>query len=176
MPMLDQVLNCLCDRLELALQEAEGRPDPWLVLTSLPQPDGSPAADLDDRVVVSLVSLQAGPGGSFTARPGDGPWPPPALPLHLDAYVVVAANFSRTHYRHGLAMMSRAISFFHANPIFTRSDTPELPDDVERLAVEFVSLDFPGAAALLPAGLRAMPFALYRLRGLAFVEAQHPLR
>jgi hypothetical protein len=187
MVMLNEVLECLCGRLDAALQAAEAREDPWVVLSNLVEADGSPPAGLDNRVVVSLVSLQTIPGGSIPfERPGDVRWQVAAPPLYLDAYVVVAANFSGTNYRTGLAMMSRAISFFQEKPIFTRSDTPELPDDVEKLVVEFVSLDFPAAAVLLPAALRAMPFALYRLRPLAFVQAQiarappiraqHPLR
>lgn len=170
MVMLDQVLGCLCDRLEAALQSAERREDPWVVLSNLVEPDGSPPAGLDNRIVVSLVSLQASLGGStpFTPQPADGRWQVLEPPLYLDAYSVVAANFSRANYRSGLAMMSRAISFFQESPIFSRMDTPELPDDIEKLVVEFVSLDFSAAAGLLPAGLRTMPFALYRLRRLAF--------
>lgn len=170
MAMLDQALKCLCDRLEAVLQAGRSRPDPWVVLSNLIDPDGSPPAGLDDRMVVSLVSLQASPGGPspFTARQSDGPWQALAPPLYLDAYVVVVANFSKADYLSGLATMSRAISFFQESPVFTHLDTPQLPDDVEKLAVEFVSLDFSAAAALLPAGLRAMPFALYRLRQLAF--------
>ncbi len=123
-------------------------------------------------MVVSLVSLQASPGGSapFAARQSDGPWRALAPPLHLDAYVVVAANFSQADYLSGLAAMSRAIAFFQESPVFTRMDNPQLPDDIEKLAVEFVNLDFSAAAALLPAGLRAMPFALYRLRQLTFAS------
>jgi hypothetical protein len=170
MAMLDQALKCLCDRLEAVFQADHARQDPWVVLTSLLEPDGSPPARLEDRMVVSLVSLQAGPGGSaqFTARQADGPRQPPAPPLYLDAYVVVAANFSRADYLGGLAAISRAISFFQESPVFTPMDSPELPDGLEKLAVEFVSLDFSAAAGLLPAGLRAMPFALYRLRHLTF--------
>lgn len=178
MAVLDEGLAVFCDRLEIALQAAEGRPEPWVVLANLVEPDGSPQAGLDDRIVVSLVSLQAVPGGSATfAQPSDASrWQPSVPPLHIDVYVVVVANFAGPDYRSGLAMIARAMSLFHETPVFTRADTPELPDGTERLAVEFVSLDFSAAHDLLPARVRAMPFALYRLRGLALMEARHPIR
>jgi hypothetical protein len=169
MAMLDEVLKSLCGRLEAALQAAEARSEPWVALSNLVGPDGSPAAGLDDKIVVSLLALLADKGGSspFTTQPADGR-PPPPPPLWLDAYVVVLANFSGAAYLSGLEMISRAISFFQERPVFPRGEMPELPAQVDKLFVEFVSLDLPTAAALLPEGLRTLPFALYRLRRLPF--------
>jgi hypothetical protein len=168
MAILDEVLRLVCDGLEAVLQAAEARPGPWVALSNLPEPGGSPPADLDGRLVVSLLALQAVPTASnpFTTQPGDGRRQAP--PLWLDANVIVLANFSGRDYPRGLAMLSRAVSFFHERPVLSAAEMPGLPPQVDKVAVEFVSLDLPTAAALLPPGLRTLPFALYRLRRLPF--------
>jgi hypothetical protein len=104
------------------------------------------------------------------AQPGDGR-PRPTVPLWLDANVIVLANFSGIDYPVGLAMISHVIAFFQKRPILSAADMPGLPPGVDKVSAEFVSLDLPTAATLLPAGLRTLPFALYRLRRLPFGQA-----
>jgi Pvc16 N-terminal domain len=173
MAILDEVLKSVCDGLEAALQAAEARAEPWVVLSNLTGPDGSPAPDLDGRIVVGLLALQANmsafkPPGP---QPGDG-WRHPPAPLRVDADIIALANFSGRDYSTGLAMISRVIAYFQERPVLTSSETPGLPVGVDKVAIEFVGLDLATAATLLPAGLRTLPFALYRLRGLPFGQAR----
>lgn len=167
MAILDEVLRALCAKLEAALQAADPAPLPWVALSNLVGPDGLPEAGLDGKVVVSLIALQSVREASVPsmAQPGGGRPQPPA-PLWLDANLVVLAKFSGTDYPSGLAMISRTIAFFHERPVLAATDMPELPAGVDRIAVELISLDLPTAAAILPEGLRTLPFALYRLRRL----------
>jgi hypothetical protein len=172
MAMLEEVLRTVCDGLEAALQAAVPRADSWVALSDLREPGDSPAAEIDGRIVVSLLALQSNTSASapVMAQPDDGGRRAPP-PLWLDATVIVLANLSGRDYPKGLAMLSRAIAFLQERPVLTAAEVPGFPVGVDKVAVEFVSLDLPTAAALLPPGLRTLPFALYRLRRLPFGQA-----
>lgn len=85
---------------------------------------------------------------------------------------MVAANFTAANYGAGLSRLSTAICYFQETPVFTRENTPALPANLDRLTVEFVSLDFAQMGHLLTAtGSKYRPSAVYRLRRLPFVGA-----
>jgi hypothetical protein len=170
--MLDQVLTCLCGRLEQALQAAHGRSEAWVALAGPAEPDGSTSEALRNRIAVGLVALQESAASAFN-RPGSGEGRQMAAPpLRLDAVIVIAAHFTGADYPLGLEMLSRVIVFFHGNPVFSHSDTPDLPPAIERLSVQFANLSLSDTALLLPPAVRAMPFALYQVRGLHFEPAE----
>jgi hypothetical protein len=81
----------------------------------------------------------------------------------------VSANFSDSNYDVALAMLSRVIAFFQETPVFTRDSAPGLPADIDKLVVEWVTLDFAQSSHLLTGiGAKYVPFALYRIRRLPF--------
>jgi hypothetical protein len=173
MVMINKLLIVLRDRLESVLQASQYQPDEnWVVLANPIEPDGSPTEGISNKLVMFVVSLQHDPSTGTFANPKIGTndtYPINAPPLVIDAFFLLTANFTGKNYPAGLEMMSRAISFFQSNPVFTHSDSPELPEDVDRMMVEFVSLDFGQANNLLMlTGLKCFPFLLYRIRRLAF--------
>jgi hypothetical protein len=89
--------------------------------------------------------------------------------LYIDAYIAISSNFGNNSYEAGLARLSKIMSFLQQNPVWTRQNTPQLPDDVEKLVIDFTSLDFAQASNLWTMmGSKHTPFALYRLRRLPF--------
>ena len=127
---------------------------------------------IDNKIVMSIVSIQANSSTSAYAPPNMGAgdlYPLASPPLHIDVYFLLAANFAADNYAEGVGMMSRIISYFQEKPVFTHDDTPDLPDEMERLAVEFVSLDFTQANNVVTlTGLKRFPFLLYRIRRVPF--------
>lgn len=172
MPDLGLILGFIRDRLEETLQAARRQPEEWVVLTNPVEPDGSPAPGINNKIVVSLVSLQhdAGTGTYVAAALGRGDkYPITSAPLTLDLFFLLTANFTGANYPAGLAMMSRAVAYFQATPVITAAQAPDLPPDVDRLTIEFVSLDFAEANHLLMlTGVKSFAYALYRVRRLAF--------
>jgi hypothetical protein len=82
---------------------------------------------------------------------------------------MLTANFTDQNYSTGLALLSSAISAFQQNPIFTRADTPGLPEEADKLTVDFVSLDVAQMSQLLTAiGTKYLPMACYRVRRIPF--------
>jgi hypothetical protein len=170
--MIDQLLIVLRDRLETVLQAAKREPQNWVVLANPIEPDGTPTDGISNKLVMFVVSLQHDASTGAYAAPTAGRndvFPISAPPLMMDAFFLLTANFTGVNYPAGLEMMSHAISFFQSNPVFTHADSPDLPGDVDRLMVEFVSLDFAQANNLLMlTGLKCFPFLLYRIRRLPF--------
>jgi hypothetical protein len=173
MILIDEVLLILLKGLEAALQAAKPQSESWIELGNAFEPDGSPAAGVQDRILMSLVSLQVdASSGFFPANaPGGGGdmFPTVAPPLFVDAHVMFAPNFTRRNYGTGLRMMSRIIAWFQETPVLTRADVPELPEALDRLAIEFTNLDFSQQSDLATlTGIKGLPILLYRLRRLPF--------
>jgi hypothetical protein len=183
--MINLLLVRLQKKLEELLQAANFDRQDWIALENPVGADGTPAEGKDDKILMSVMSIQADTStGAFTpASLGKGDlYPLSSPPLHLDVYFLIAANFRPSNYAEGIGMLSRIISYFQEKPVFTRADMPDLPDEMDKLAVEFVSLDFTQAnnvAALT--GLKQFPFLLYRIRrvpfaGPAILGVQPPVR
>ena len=174
MVMINEVLNILRDKLELVLQNALLRSEKWVILANPVDQDGSIPDELNNKVVISVVSLQSDTSIGAFVPPSIGQgdrYLLSAPPLFVDVYLLVMANFSGGNYAAGIGMLSRVISFFHENPIFTPNTASGLPDEMDKLAIEFVNLDFAQANhVLMMSGLKAFPFVLYKLRRLPFAE------
>jgi hypothetical protein len=170
--MIDQLLRILQKKLESLLQAARSEQANWIVLENPAGKDGAPAEGTENKIVMSVMSIQTDSSTGAFAAPNMGAgdlYPISSPPLHLDVYFLLAANFRADNYAEGVGMMSRIISYFQEKPVFTHADTPELPDEMERLAVEFVSLDFNQANNVATlAGLKHFPFLLYRIRRVPF--------
>src|SRR5947209_3548875 len=92
-----------------------------------------------------------------------------APPLYLNAFILLIANFTEGNYTTGLRVLSRAIAFFQENPVFTPDRLPGLAPDIEKLALDFVTLDFSQMNYLMAMlGLKYLPCAVYKLRMLPF--------
>jgi hypothetical protein len=183
--LINKLLVILRDKLETVLQAAQYQPDKWVVLANPIEPDGTPTDGISNKLVMFVVSLQHDASTGTFATPVMGRneiFPIMAPPLVMDAFFLLTANFTGMNYPAGLEMMSRAISFFQSTPVFTHADAPDLPEDVDRMMVEFVSLDFAQANNLLMlTGLKCFPFVVYRIRrltfaGPAFLGVAQPVR
>jgi hypothetical protein len=183
--MINLLLVKLQKKLEELLQAANFERQDWIVLENPVGADGAPADGKDDKILMSVMSIQADSStGAFTpAGLGKGDlFPVTSPPLHLDVYFLIAANFRPSNYADGIGMLSRIISYFQEKPVFTRADIPDLPEEMDKLAVEFVSLDFTQANNVATlTGLKQFPFLLYRIRrvpfaGSAILGVQPPVR
>ena len=95
-------------------------------------------------------------------------------PLKLNLVVVFAANFQ--HYDQSLRCLSLVLSLFQARPLYTCADTPSLPPEVERLAVELVSYGPEQLNQMWACiGAKQLPSIVYRLR-LVTLQDIEPLQ
>jgi len=87
--------------------------------------------------------------------------------LRLELSVLFVARFKQ--YEVSLKVLSAIVRFFQERPLFQRTEQPELPDEIERIVVEPVSLPFAEQNEVWNA-LRTTyhPSVLYRVRTLVF--------
>ena len=174
--MLQTTLDQLRARLEAALQMSEARAEPWVALTNPVDPDRCAAESARNKMVMVLVGLQSEPTpGALPRTTAAAAAARGAPPLHLNALVMLIANFSGSDYATGLGMLSRTITFFHQNPVFIPDPLPGLPPD--NIVLDFVNIDLAQTRDLTGMlGVKYLPSALYRMRTLTFSsDAQHNL-
>jgi Pvc16 N-terminal domain len=172
MAILQSTLDQLRARLEAALQIAVPRAEPWVALTNPVDLDGRVVESARNKMVMVLVGLQSDPAANVLPRPNAAAAPQGAAPLHLDALVMLMANFSGSEYAVGLGILSRTIAFFHENPALIPDPASGQP--AENIMLDFVNLDLAQTNELMAMlDLKYLPAAVYRMRGLAFTnEAQ----
>ena len=172
MVMLNYVLSFIKSKIESSLQAGSSRDESWVSLSNFVGSDGLQADDIADRIVMTVVSIQNDTSvGTYKApRQGVGEgFPIASAPLFVDVYVMFVSCFAGANYAAGLGLLSRIIGYLQENPVFEANTAPEIADQVERLAIEFVGLDFAQSSHLATQmGLKGQPFLVYRLRRLAF--------
>ncbi|KNG93060.1 DUF4255 domain-containing protein [Pseudaestuariivita atlantica] len=135
--MIEATLSFLATRLTRHLQARFPGASP-VALGAPPQADATAAEALTNRVVLTLINVErhaamparAAQDGSVRTRP----------PLHLDLVFLATANFA-DDYRGALRMLSATMGFAQANPVFTRQSAPDLPEGLDRLALDWRDLD-----------------------------------
>jgi hypothetical protein len=173
--MINKVLTVLRDRLEEVLQTAHPQGERWVLLGNVGTREGTDLHVGSNKIVISLVSLQADGAIGTYEQPGlnKADWHTSKYPpLYLDLYFIVRADFSEVNYEAALGLLSRIIGYFQESPVFTHENAPSLPADMDKLVVEFASLDFAQQSHLMTwTGMKYVPSALYRVRRLPFAGA-----
>ena len=168
MAILQSTLDQLRARLEAALQIAIPRAEPWVALTNPVDLDGRAVESTRNKIVMMLVGLQSDPAGGVLARTNAAA-PRGAAPLHLDALVMLMANFTGSNYPTGLGMLSHTIAFLHENPVLITDPPPGQP--AGNIKLDFVNLDLAQTNELMAMlDLKYLPSAVYRMRGLTFAS------
>ncbi|KUR72082.1 hypothetical protein AQZ49_20565 [Novosphingobium sp. FSW06-99] len=95
-----------------------------------------------------------------------------APPLYLDVHVMFMANFTERSYPDGLAALSRLISFFQQNRVFTPQNTPDLAPELTNLTLDIENLapvEVNYVMSML--GTRYLPSVFYTLRMIPFASS-----
>lgn len=170
--VLELVTNSLNRYLKIRLEFSEH----MVVLSSLVEPDGSMVPATDNKLVISLVSIERdtsantppvvntkGEGGTAAkARPG----------IRLNLYIMVSANFSAGNYNEGLKILSHAIGFFQKYPVFTRHNIPDMDPKIGKLIFSIENLSIRDLSSLWSViSNKYVPSVLYKIQVLA-IEAE----
>jgi hypothetical protein len=92
-------------------------------------------------------------------------------PLKLNLVVLFAGRFQQ--YDQALRTMSHILAFFQARPLFTPSDSPALPVDVERLALDLVSYGPEQLNQMWAClGAKHLPSVVYRVRMVVLQDVE----
>jgi hypothetical protein len=176
--MIDKALGFLLDELNRFLEPRSPGGEPLAVLSSLAIPHGGAAPGTENKLVMSLLSIEKEGAASARPLPSREPSAPAATgapagfarvaaPLPLNLNVMVAASFG-ANYREALKVLSEAIGFFQARPTFIAQNAAALPAGIERLSIEMVSCDLTMLSNVWSVlGANYLPSALYKIRMLS---------
>lgn len=171
--MIDRAVELIAARLNQHLRVLRQQADEELVVvTNVVGSDGTPSQRIDDKLALFVVNIEKdglpkSRGGSALAssriqRGHDT--------LFLNVYLMLAAGYSDGNYPNALKLLSEAMRFFQAQPVFDRRSAPELGTDLERLTLEIENLGTQELSHLWGVlGGRYLPSVCYLMRTVAIV-------
>lgn len=174
--MIDDVLRFILGALNAHLEVHLGRdPEPYAILSALVTPDGRVQEGIEQRVILTVVNLEretsAGVASPRTIRASQDGLVRVPSPMNLNVYLLMSSHHTR--YLDALKRLSIAIGFAQANPSFDTRSAAELPDGVERLTLEMVSLDFQALNNLWASnGSKYLPSVVLKLRMLSLDQGR----
>ena len=179
MDLLRNVLTTICDLVNEHLNNIDQRSDPWVLLTSMVDHDGSINQSTRGKIVMGVYNI--------TREAFSSSYAPVALPhagddisrglavvappLYLDVHIMFMANFTEKSYPDGLAILSRVIAFFQQMRVFTPQNAPALAPQISKLTLDLENLttvDVNYVMSML--GTRYLPSAFYKLRMIPFAS------
>ncbi|HAS46047.1 MAG TPA: hypothetical protein DCS93_36530 [Microscillaceae bacterium] len=90
-------------------------------------------------------------------------------PLHLSLTLLFSAKF--TDYQAALKHLSYTMQFFQAHPVFMRGEFPALPNDVDKLTLEYLSLNNTQKNEIWSSlKVAYLPSVAYRLKMMVYQE------
>lgn len=173
--MIDTALAQVAQQLNNALRRSFQLGEELVVVSSLHEPDGSLAADVNNKMALFLVNIERDTTVGLRTRPDGGAARQARLPMPvtLNLMVMFAANFGAGNYTEALKFLSSTIAHFQSWPVLDHQNTPDLDPRIEKLAldIENLSLNDLGNLWGMFSG-RYLPSVLYRMRLVTFDAGQ----
>lgn len=117
--------------------------------------------DKDNHLVISLINIEEDSALRNIALTNNFEQPI----QHLNLFVLITAHFIASNYVESLGCISRIISFFHKNPVFTSRHSNFPTQSIEKFTVEFCSIDLNKMAMLWQSiGNPYLPSAVFKLQ------------
>ena len=168
--MIEEALAFLAADLNQGLARKFTAPSDLAVLAPVVGNDGKSPKETENRLVLSLVSVEREPiAGNTAQRQRDiaGTRFSAAAPLNINLLVLASANFDSNAYIDGLRVLSATLAHFQAHPVYIRATHPALPSMLDRLTMEWKEASTQNLHNLWTVlGGRYLPSALYLSRML----------
>jgi Pvc16 N-terminal domain len=164
-------LELIRRRLNQFIQNADPRPEDWVILSNLVDQSGNPFEGAKDKIVMFLANLKhettiSTYNPNVAARNG---YSVVAPPLYIDLFLLFYANFYDNSYPQGLGAIARTISFFQQNLWFTHATLPGLDPAIDKLFFELTNLDLIDLNFLMGlTGSKYLPAVYYKVRMIPF--------
>ncbi len=165
--MIDILLAHVRDLLNQNFKNQYGFTDNKVVISSLLDNSGTVPAELEDRIVCFLLSVDEettlrnksskplSSGSRFLEK---------SSPLFLNLNLVFCANFKSKNYLEGLNYLSQILSFFQNNRIINPGSIQGISRRVERITFELCTLNYDNISQVWSAvGSKLLPSAIYKV-------------
>ena len=169
MDLIPNALECVRQRLNSYLQNANPRHDDWVTLTNVLDQKGQEVPEAADRIVMFLANITHETiQSTYTAAVPSGgtKYAIVSPPLFINLFVLFYANLA---YKVALSAASSVVSFFQQTPTFTRDTLPGLDPQIDKLQFEFTNLDITDLNYVMGLlGTKYLPSVYYKVRLLPF--------
>lgn len=170
--MIAKTLTQLAAQLNRFLRQNFKLDEDIVLVSNLNESDGSVCTHINNKLALFLVGIEKEAAirnkptlldSGFSRSANSAP------ALHLNLYVMLAANFNGANYSDALTLLSASVSFFQRNPVFSRQSLPELDPAIEQLTLDLENLSIQDASNLwgMLSG-KYLPSVLYKVRMLSF--------
>lgn len=171
--MIDKAFVFIQNFLNREIKMRFGIDDERVIAESLVNPDGSNSDSVMNKIVVSLVNIEhettASANPYISGNSNDYNKVP--IPVFLNLYLLIAANYESGNYPEALKMLSSVIGVFQANTYFTRSKNPEMPRPLEKLTFEIYNLPINELSHIWGGlGAKYVPSIIYKVRMITIQE------
>ncbi len=165
--MIDSAINQIAALLNQYLKRTFDLNEDIVIASNILEQDGSIAQNISNKLLVFLVNIQKD-NEAFSTNAGSAGLSRSVVsypPVHLNLFVMFAANFNGNNYPEALKFISNTIGFFQRRPVFDRENTPDLDANIEKLILDIESLNINDLSNLwsILSG-RYMPSVLYKIR------------
>jgi hypothetical protein len=176
--MIHEVLPAIVHELNRFLMSKHNMTEEKAILSHLVNADGSIAVQESDKVIVTLVNIEAERSKSNTGTyksNSSGGFTKMNPAVDINIYILFSAYFSSENYVEGLKFISSVIAFFQSRQgIFSTQNTPALNGIIEKLSAEMVSTELNNQSTIWTGiGAKYLPSVLYRIKTLS-IEHQLP--
>jgi len=170
--MIDAAISHISGELNQFLKRSFDLDEDVVVVSNILEQDGSVASHVNNKIVVSLVNIQqdtvpfrkqnlasVGSTRSVMTNP----------PVFFNLYLMFASYFSGNNYHEGLKFISSTINYFQGQPVFDRSNSPGLADNIDKLVLDIENLnmsDLSGVWGMLSG--KYLPSILYKVRMVTY--------
>jgi len=178
--MIDVSLEYVRRQLDQYLGNRYGMEANFVVLNNIVLPDGSVPQKNNNKVVITLVTLEYETSKQFygeqTASPNTVTQVNPSLWFNLD--ILISANFDE--YSEALKFLTATIGFFQSNAVMTRANSPGLPRGLPALKFEIENSSSNKMENIWTAlGAKYLPSIIYKIRQVCVqadqIKAEIPL-
>lgn len=170
--MIDTAISQIASHLNQYLRRIFDLNEDIVVISNILEQDGNIAANIDNKVVVSLINIEKEtvplPHQIGNVREGNRAiisYPP----VYLNFYLMFSGSFSGSNYLESLKFVSNTISFFQASPVFDHQNTPDLDHQISQLTMNIENLtmhDLSNLWSVLSG--KYLPSILYKVRMITF--------
>jgi hypothetical protein len=169
--MIDIVINHVASSANKYLMRAFDLHEDVVVVSSILEQDGTVAAHVNNKIVVSLVNIEKEvvPLSRSVSVSTNPRTTNSNLPIHFNLYLMVASYFSGSNYPEGLKFLSKTISYFHGQNVFDHQNSPTLDRNIDKIVldIENQSIDEMSKLWGILSG-KYLPSVLYKVRMVTF--------
>jgi hypothetical protein len=167
--MIHEIVPSIVTELNRFLMSKHNLTEEKALMSHLVNADGSMAVQETDKIIVTLVSIEAERSKSTTStyKPtASGGFTRLNPPVDVNIYLLFSAYFTSENYVEGLKFITSVIAFFQSRQgIFTTQNTPSLNGIIDKLNVEMVSPDLRDQSNVWSGiGAKYLPSVLYRVK------------